>query len=204
VLRRWRCRLWSPDVCRLPALTRVLVMALVMAPLCCLSGCGAPFSNVFMGDSITYFWSVPGTNLGVPGNTTAQMLARYPGEVPGHGYRTFVLLGGTNDVRYQKPLDQAIANIAAMAKAARDAHMNVVLCEIPPIWNNTVTENPTVPQLNALIKLLAETESYPLVDYYDPMKGHLNYFIDGVHPNAAGYAVMDTQLVNVLSTLPNP
>jgi lysophospholipase L1-like esterase len=182
-------------------LVRGLLQIATSALLVSLTSCGAPFSNVFMGDSITYFWSVPGANLGVPGNTTEQMLARYGSEVPGHGYRTFVLLGGTNDVRYKQSINQAIADIAAMARAARGAKMNVVLCEIPPIWLNRYTESPVVPQLNALIRQLAQSENYPLVDYYDPMVGHLDYFIDGVHPNSTGYSVMDGALVPVLESV---
>lgn len=168
-----------------------------------LTGCGAPFANVFMGDSITAFWSVPGANLGVPGNTTKQMLARYPVKVPRRGYRTFVLLGGTNDIRYFVPNDAAIANIAAMAADARAAHMNVVLCELPPIYEDRFKHDPTVRALNASIAQLALNEHYYLVDYYDPMVGHPEYFKDQLHPNDKGYAVMDTALVSVLAGVPS-
>lgn len=182
-------------------LAKWLPCAIVFAGLASLTGCGVSISNVFMGDSITAFWSVPGVNLGVPGNTTAQMLARYPAEVPGHGYRTFVLLGGTNDVRKLVPTEEAIANIAAMARVARIQGMNVVLCELPPIYEDRFKRDPGVRALNASIKQLAESEHYYLVDYYDPMIGHPEYFKDQLHPNAEGYAVMNDALVAVLKAI---
>jgi lysophospholipase L1-like esterase len=173
------------------------------ALLAAVAGCGAPFANVFMGDSITAFWSVPGMNLGYPGNTTAQMLARYPDEVPNRGYRTFLLLGGTNDIRYKVPLSTAQANIATMASISRDAGMTVVLCLLTPNYQDKFTHDPDIRQLNEFIRQLAASEHYDLIDYYTPMYGHPEYFRDGLHPNAEGYAVMNRALVAVLETI-NP
>jgi lysophospholipase L1-like esterase len=168
-----------------------------------LSGCATSIDNVFMGDSITAFWWVPGKNLGVPGNTTVEMRARFPAEVLGQGYRVFVLLGGTNDIRYKVPTETALANIAAMAAAARKGGMYVVLCQIPPIYEDSFRHDPDVRQLNGYIQQLAESEHYYLVDYYDPMVGHRNYFWqDGIHPDVLGYNVMGQALAPVLRSVP--
>ena len=172
-----------------------------MVALAGLTGCGVAFDNVFMGDSITYFWSVPGKNLGVPGNTTAEMLLRFPYEVPEHGFKTFVILGGTNDIRYDIPIEDALGNIATMAKASRQAGMAVVLCELSPNYQDKFTHDPDIRALNKLIVGLAASENYYLVDYYDPMVGHPEYFKDGLHPNAEGYAVMDRALIPVLASV---
>ena len=176
----------------------------LMAVLAGLTGCGVEFDNVFMGDSITAAWSVPGKNLGVPGNTTAKMLLRFPDEVPGHGYKTFVFLGGTNDIRYDIPIEDALGNITTMAKAARQAGMAVVLCELSPNYQDKFTHDPDIRALNKMIVQLAASENYFLVDYYDPMVGHPEYFLDGLHPNAVGYAVMDRALLPVLSSAREP
>jgi acyl-CoA thioesterase-1 len=182
---------------------RWLVRLGATALLAAAAGCGAPFANVFMGDSITAFWSVPGRNLGYPGNTTAQMLARYPDEVPRRGYRTFLLLGGTNDIRYKVPLSTALANITTMASISREAGMTVVLCLLTPNYQDKFTHDPDIRQLNGDIRQLAESEHYYLIDYYTPMYGHPEYFKDELHPNAQGYAVMNRALVAVLETI-NP
>ena len=108
------------SVCRMAALLMV----------CFVAGCGAGGSNppavkadaniAFMGDSITYGWSLPTTNFGVSGNTTTQMLGRFKFDVLGHGYKAVVILGGTNDLRFlTESLDagvsDAVANLQAMA-----------------------------------------------------------------------------------------
>lgn len=177
--------------------------------LCVLIGCGAGGSlapsvkanaNIaFMGDSITYGWKLPTTNFGVSGNTTAQMRGRFADEVLGHGYKAVVILGGTNDMRdLDQPLADGVAaaaaNLQAMAAEAKSENMLVVLCKIPPIVN--LDDRATA--MNAAIAALANANHYPLVDYYTPMAGHSDYFVDGIHPNAEGYYVMQLALSDVL------
>jgi lysophospholipase L1-like esterase len=182
--------------------------------LCVLTGCGAgpggapvepvDLSNAniaFMGDSITRYWTLPTTNLGVVGNATANMLARFPSEVLGHGYKAVVILGGTNDIRFvdytvNEEVDKAASNLKAMAADAQKAGILVVLCNIPPIQVPYLNER--VPPLNAAITKLAKENNYRLVDYYTPMVGHPEYFEDTLHPNAEGYAVMQKALSDVL------
>jgi lysophospholipase L1-like esterase len=168
-----------------------------------LTGCGDVFhanANIaFMGDSITQFWSLPASNLGVAGNDTTQMLARFPAEVSGHSYRAVVILGGTNDVRIttlpiEREVDSAIANIQTMASMAESQNLIVVLCTIPPMTG----ADDRVQALNAKIAALAEQNHFKLVDYYTPMAGHPEYFKDGIHPNDAGYLVMKTALAGVM------
>ncbi len=54
--------------------------------------------TAFLGDSITQGWAYPSVNLGIFGNTTGQMAARFPSQILGHHYKQVVILGGTNDV----------------------------------------------------------------------------------------------------------
>jgi len=182
-------------------MVRRLVALLALGML--LTGCASisPRANAnlaFMGDSITAGWWLPRTNFGVPGNTTAQMLARYPDEVLSKDYKAVILLGGTNDVRGFRTAPEArvttaLSNIAEMAKLAEDKGLIVVLCTIPPIIGEDVDS------LNAGIIALAGSKNYLLVDYFTPMVGHPEYFLDGLHPNAEGYAVMETALTRVIS-----
>jgi lysophospholipase L1-like esterase len=161
-----------------------------------------PLNDVaFMGDSITQYWSLPVINLGVGGETTTQMLARFQPEVVGHGYRAVVILGGINDINHQKTAEEVMANIKQMAKIAQDAQIDVVLCELTPDFRYNSAHDPEIRQLNSMIVQLAVAEHYTLVDYYDPMAGHPEYFKDELHPNAAGYAVMEQVLLPELDFL---
>lgn len=152
-----------------------------------------------MGDSIIYFWALPKTNLGVPGNTTAQMLARFPGEVLDRHFKAVVILGGTNDIRdsshpLQPQVDAALKNIETMAADAEKQGLLVILCAIPPIRS----EDSRVAVLNTRIRALAADHGYTLVDFYSPMAGHPEYFRDGLHPDIEGYFVMQQALAKVV------
>jgi hypothetical protein len=48
------------------------------------------------------------------------------------------------------------------------------------------------------IAALARSRGYLLVDYFTPMAGHPECFIDEVHPDKLGYSVMETTLSRVV------
>jgi lysophospholipase L1-like esterase len=52
--------------------------------------------------------------------------------------------------------------------------------------------------VNQEITSLAQSRGLPLVDYFTPLSGHPEFFKDGVHPNALGYAVMEDALSEVV------
>jgi lysophospholipase L1-like esterase len=152
-----------------------------------------------MGDSITYYWTLPRTNLGIPGDTTVQMLARFQSEVLGHGNKAVVILGGSNDMRnldftVNHQVTQVVTNLGAMVELAESEKLLVVLCTIPPISG----QDARVQALNVAITSFANAHKYKLVDYYTPMAGHPEYFKDGIHPNDIGYNVMQTALTKVI------
>ena len=209
-LRRLQNLAWVCSIRRRSQPFSIILMIFGLA----LNGCGGsnravsvPATQVkananiaFMGDSITSLWMLPTTNLGVSGNTTTQMLARFEGEVIGHGYKTVVILAGTNDVRNvnftaQHQTAIAIPNIEQMASLAAAAKMTVVLCSIPPILDQPGRAE----VLNAEIVKVAKAQGYLYVDYFTPLNHHPEYFEDNRHPNAAGYAVMLDVLEKVIS-----
>jgi lysophospholipase L1-like esterase len=183
---------------------RLLLLCAAIPLAAGITGCGslqqANANVAFMGDSITQAWWLPKSNLGISGNTSAQMLARFPSEVPGHAYKAVVILAGTNDVRTsRKPIGEtvetAIANIDQMAAMADAESLDVVMCLIPPLSG----EDAGVEALNEAIAGEAQEHGYKLVDYYTPMVNHPEYFRDGVHPNDDGYFVMQKALTAVIS-----
>ncbi len=182
---------------------RFLLSAMLATTLTsCGSGPGFPFNDslndttAFMGDSITQFWPLPHHNKGISGQTTSQMLDRFGTDVLGHGFKRVVILGGTNDVSLHQSLSNVSLNLEAMATMARDSDVEVVLCTLPPIFGQNLSDQVT--SANKEIAALAQSGGYLLVDYFTPMAGHPEYFIDGVHPNKLGYAVMETTLSTVV------
>ena len=156
----------------------------------------ASANTAFLGDSLTERWIYPRNNLGIYGNTTAQMLARFPAEIQGHRYKSVVILGGTNDVLLHIDPAVTIQNLQEIGTYTEHAGAQPVLCEIPPIFHNYDPGDKTdysnqVRTLNQQIIHLAAAHKWKLVDYYDPFLGHPGYSSDGVHMKRRGYIIME-------------
>jgi len=161
-------------------------------------------SSAFMGASIVQYWPMPDNDYGVSGQISSQMLARFQGQILGKGYTRVIILGGSNDILdgVTGVPDELVSNIEAMGKMASSSGMEVVLSLLPPsTWvpSTGIPFNTTVVQVNALIQQTAIENGWLVVDYYTPMAGHPEYFNDGLHPNATGYAVMEKALAGVVS-----
>jgi lysophospholipase L1-like esterase len=167
---------------------------------------------VFMGDSITEGWHFEGTdgsfagkpyiNRGISGQTSPQMLVRFRQDVVDLQPKAVVILAGTNDVAGNTgpmTIEQTEDNISGMAEIAAANHIAVVLCSVLPAfdfpWKPGMEPAPKIDALNAWIKAYAAEKSYVYVDYHSAMKDARDGLPsslskDGVHPTAAGYAIM--------------
>ncbi len=172
----------------------------------------APGENrvVFMGDSITQGWDLekffpgkPYINRGISGQTSTQMLLRFRQDVIDLKPKVVVILAGTNDVAENTgpmPPRQTEGDIVSMAQLARANGIRVVLCSVLPSvrfpWHPQVKNVAAkIAEINRWLKAYAARHGYVYVDYYSPMKdaaGGLpkNLSRDGVHPTAAGFAIM--------------
>jgi len=177
---------------------------------------GAPAAGenrvVFMGDSITEGWHFDGPdgafpgkpyiNRGISGQTTPQMLVRFRQDVIALQPQVVVILAGINDIAGNTgPMtpEQTEDNLASMAELAAAHHIRVVLCSLLPAfdfpWRPGMTPAPKVLALNAWIKAYAAEKGHVYVDFHAAMKDSRDGLpaalsADGVHPLAAGYAVM--------------
>ena len=170
---------------------------------------------VFMGNSITDSWSIirpeffagkPYINRGISGQTTPQMLARFRQDVIDLQPAVVVILAGINDIAGNtgpSTIEMIADNIFSMAEQARTNHIKVVLCSVLPAadfsWSPEEQPAEKVIALNALVKSYAKNHKIAYVDYHSAMKNDINGLkeelgSDSVHPNAAGYAVMEPLL----------
>jgi lysophospholipase L1-like esterase len=166
----------------------------------------APISNVaaFMGDSITFHWDLtqydagPALNFGFGLDTTVGMLARFP-QVIAAAPGVVVILGGVNDLHDFGPSGANTDSIKAMAEMAKAAGIRVIVCSVmPPTDSELAALNFALTDVeafnNSLIEL-AQANGYLYADYYDAFlspdgTGNSSLYVDGLHPNAAGYAKM--------------
>jgi lysophospholipase L1-like esterase len=169
---------------------------------------------VFMGDSITDGWGrgnngsvffpgKPYVNRGISGQTTAQMLLRFYPDVVALKPKAVVILAGTNDIGGNTgpvTMESIEQNLAAMADISRANHIRVVLSSVLPVCDYHQPQTGSRPpekilQLNRWMKEFAAGHNLVYLDYFAATvddKGFLKADItgDGLHPNAAGYAIM--------------
>jgi lysophospholipase L1-like esterase len=167
---------------------------------------------VFMGNSITEGWKYtspeffedrPYFDRGISGQTTPQMLVRFRPDVIDLKPKVVVILAGINDIAGNTgpaTLEMIEANIASMSELAIMHGIKVVLSSVLPAydfpWNPGVFPAEKILALNQWIKKYASDNGFTFLDYYSPMvderKGlKKEYSEDGVHPNIAGYKVME-------------
>ena len=167
---------------------------------------------VFMGDSITDIWDFPKyfpgkpyVNRGISGQTTAQMLVRFRPDVVDLKPAVVVILGGTNDIAGNTgpmTLEQIEGDIASMADIARAEGINVVLASVTPIYPAAghmrfyEQRSPEkIRELNRWLESYCKRTGCVYLDYFAKLAddhGELRHDLseDGLHPNAAGFAVM--------------
>ena len=161
---------------------------------------------VFIGDSITANWSTIGTvfpgantvNAGIGRQTSAQMLARFEGDVLSRNPQTVYIEAGTNDIYFGIPIIETKINFTAMIALARAHGVDVVLCSVLPTDAPNAAFRPPeqIAALNAWLRATAMADGLKYIDYHAQFIGRSGLTLDGVHPNAAGYAVMAAALQN--------
>lgn len=168
---------------------------------------------VFYGDSITDAWvknggtffpGKPYVNRGISGETTEQMVVRFRQDVINLHPEAVVILAGTNDIAGNtgpETPEMIEDNFRSMVDLARANHIRVVLASVLPAarypWRPSVSDPAgKIRALNEWLKSYAAQENVTYLDYYSAMVGpdggmKPGISIDGVHPNAAGYAIME-------------
>jgi lysophospholipase L1-like esterase len=167
---------------------------------------------VFLGDSITEGWGQADAKFfsgrayvdrGISGQTTSQMLVRFRQDVIGLRPAVVVILGGTNDIAENggiTTLEAIEDNLQSMAELAKVNGMRVVLSSVLPAdrypWHPGIEPAGKIAELNRWIAGFCAKNGLVYLDYYSAMadaKGGLPAELsqDGVHPNGAGYAVME-------------
>lgn len=183
---------------------------------------------VCLGDSITYGYPYEPTaswvhltqakfsgelvNKGHNGDTTGDMLARFPSDVIALSPTDVVVLGSTNDAWNKIPLASVQKNIITMFELANRHNIRFHL-GIPIPINKYALDDPylastveSIPYLNdyrSWMQSYANEQKINLIDFYTPFlqkDGSANpaYYADSCHPNRQGYKIMATTMIGYL------
>lgn len=181
-----------------------------------------PVRVVFMGNSITQGWADMRPEFfkehgfvgrGIGGQTTPQMLLRLRQDVLDLKPEAVVILAGINDIAQNTgpiTLKETLGNIQSMAELALAHGINPIICSVLPAnsfpWRPEIIPTQQVIDLNSQLQRWALEKNLVYVDFYTPMvdekhglKSDLGY--DPVHPNVAGYQVMEPILLKALNQL---
>jgi len=167
---------------------------------------------VFMGNSITEGWVKMDSAFfsgrqyigrGISGQTTPQMLIRFKADVIDLKPKVVVILAGTNDIAGNtglSTLEMIEDNLSSMAVLAKANNIEVILSSVLPVydypWKPGLQPAEKIITLNKWIKNYALEHDCFYLDYFssvvDERKGmKAEYSQDGVHPNLAGYKIME-------------
>lgn len=175
---------------------------------------------VLFGDSITRNWekndyawlrSHGFLGRGIGGQTTMHMLARFRPDVIELNPEYVVILAGINDIARNNgyiKVENIMKNLISMVELAQAHGIKPVMCTVLPAaeigWRKRIGDpRLSIDSLNVLITAYAGANAIPLVDYHSVMQTpdgalHPDYVTDAVHPNLAGYKVMEAELLKVL------
>lgn len=178
---------------------------------------------VFIGNSIIYNWKRLCPEFfeknegyvcrGISGQVTAQMLARFRSDVINLNPDKVVILAGTNDIAMNQgyvSVEHIYENIVSMAEIAKHNGIKVILCSVLPTdgysWSweiNRERATNSIQRLNTMLREYAQKKRLKFADFYSAMADEnmalkKEYQQDTVHPNKAGYLVMEEIIMDVL------
>lgn len=179
---------------------------------------------VLMGNSITEGWvfmrpeffeNRDYINRGIGGQTTPQMLLRFRPDVVDLNPKVVLILAGTNDIAGNTgftPLETIIGNIKSMAEIANANGIEVVISSILPaieyLWKPGLNPAPKIISINKELKAYAQQQNFIYLDYFTAMVDDNDGLKvpdytaadDLVHPNVAGYLVMEKLAEKAIET----
>jgi lysophospholipase L1-like esterase len=178
---------------------------------------------VFMGDSITDAWvklspayfeeKRSHVGRGIGGQTTPQMLIRFRPDVIALKPKVVVILAGTNDIAGNTgpmTLEMIEDNLRSMAELAKVNGIRVVISSVMPVCDYIRPQTERRPPakiiaLNEWIQDYSAKNNLVYLDYYSAMLDDQKMLkkeitSDGLHPNEAGYAIMEPLADKAIAT----
>ncbi|MCH8999138.1 MAG: arylesterase [Proteobacteria bacterium] len=129
---------------------------------------------------------------GVPGEVTAQGLARLPGALRDSAPDLLVLIHGGNDVLQRRDREDTRANLRAMVQVARERGVAVVLIGVPNLGLILGRSAGFYQALAEELDLPYDGEALPAILKQSGLKS------DPIHPNAQGYRQLAEAVAELL------
>jgi lysophospholipase L1-like esterase len=138
-------------------------------------------------------------NSGICGDTTAGMLSRFKEMVLDHQPTHLLILGGTNDMILDVPMETILSNIKAMTRYARYHGIEAVIgipmsyrVDLLPKAEQTEFEKAIghrIEHYRKELRAYSEWDQMPMIDFNRGLEA-ADYQSDGCHPNEEGHYKM--------------
>jgi len=152
-------------------------------------------------------------NLSIVGDTTADLLTRFPTEIEARQPGDIIFFAaGINDAQFVHGQQlatpaQVCANVRALIQRARAYAPRLCWVGLTPVDDARTTPIPWMPDrayrnaavavIDAAIKRTTATEAIPYIDLFSLWSADRAYrhlLLDGIHPNATGHAQICEQI----------
>ncbi|PRR83198.1 GDSL-type esterase/lipase family protein [Clostridium vincentii] len=171
------------------------------------SGYGVDFKDSW-ANCLSSFLHIPILNKGINGDTTASMLNRFYIDVSLNIPYELFIMGGTNDLLCGRTVSSIVSNIEEMIKESKCT----TYIGIPPFVVKETAEKifmpstlythceDSLPLLRTELIKLCTKYSLDYVDFYVLTNNNLdkNIYIDGIHLNELGHALMLKEFLKVV------
>ena len=149
----------------------------------------------------------PVCNAGVKRNTTTLGLARLEADVLRFEPTDVLILFGANDCGlfgHSVPLASFRSNLEEMVRRIRSAGGTPILMSLTPLNAPLLRQHGLSPSAwssyDAAIRAVATADSVPLIDLGRAFGGNVRLLADGIHPTAAGAALIARTVANFLAS----
>jgi lysophospholipase L1-like esterase len=159
--------------------------------------------TLFIGDSITAGWTDEPVRVGYPGFQSCIIRLHLGAALAANPQvKRVVIETGTNDLlqgpgggyRCNLPGLDPVSSVLNLVREAQAAGLEVFVLSVLPIaWNDRAGHpcNPLVPPFNQTLQAAVTAQGAYWVDDYALFVGQTGLQPDGVHPNEAGYQLME-------------
>ncbi len=187
---------------------------------------------IFIGDSLTFGYGVPKNkcwielfkkyslssnmnfsiiNKGINGNTTTDMLNRFTEDVTMLNPKSVFIMGGTNDLLSNRPLNSILDNIELMLKEALTKTNNIFIGIPPRIIKEDAYKlfmpsstydycETNLPKLREGLIKLSKNYKIKYIDFYNMslILDQKEIFLDGIHFNEKGHKLIFNEFIKIL------
>ena len=129
---------------------------------------------------------------GVPGEVTAEGLARLPGALRETDPDLLILIHGGNDLLRRRPREDTLANLRAMVRLAQNRGAAVVVIGVPDLGLILGRSAGFYEELAEELDLHYDGETLPAILIQPNLKS------DAIHPNAQGYRKLAEAVAKLL------